>query len=66
MMLNSKDVATDQMDGALLIKVSKVGKELMLSHIISDAQSTKPPIQNFADKISSYFVPSVLTLGILM
>ena len=66
--LKSKDANSVQIQGALLIKVSKIGKESMLSQIIKlveDAQSTKPPIQNFADKISSVFVPSILTLGML-
>ena len=52
--------------GSINVKASKVGKDTALSHIISlveNAQSTKPAIQAFADKISSYFVPVVILLA---
>ncbi len=32
---------------------------------MEDAQTSKPPIQKFADRVSAYFVPSVLALSIL-
>ncbi|MEM4196759.1 MAG: heavy metal translocating P-type ATPase [Candidatus Anstonellaceae archaeon] len=53
--------------GYLHIKVSRVGKEVLLNQIINlvfTAQQKKPPVQQFADKISSVFVPFVLLVAI--
>jgi P-type Cu+ transporter len=52
--------------GTINVTVTKVGKDTALAQIISlveSAQSTKPPIQAVADKISSIFVPAVITLA---
>ncbi len=52
----------------LLIKVTALGAETMLSKIIrlvEDAQTQKAPIQRLVDKISSYFVPIVILISIL-
>ena len=54
--------------GSITVKISKVGKNTALSQIISlveNAQSTKPPIQAYADKISGIFVPLVMIFAIL-
>jgi Cu+-exporting ATPase len=54
--------------GAVLIKVVKIGSETTLARIISlvqDAQASRAPIQEYADKISAVFVPSVLLLSLL-
>ncbi len=54
--------------GALKIKAMVVGEDTTLSQIIKivqDAASSKVPIQKLADKISSYFVPVVVTIGTL-
>lgn len=54
--------------GFLKCIAKKVGKDTLLSQIIkmvSDAQSSKAPIQALADKISSIFVPIVLILSVL-
>jgi len=54
--------------GPLRIKVTKVGEDTALSQIIKiveDAASSKVPIQKLADKISSYFVPLVVAIGII-
>lgn len=54
--------------GTINVHVTKVGKDTALSQIIAlveNAQSTKPPIQGFADKISGYFVPVVIFLSVL-
>ncbi len=53
---------------ALRIKATKIGEDTALSQIIKivqDAASSKVPIQKLADKISSYFVPVVVLIGIL-
>ncbi len=53
---------------SLRIKATKIGEDTALSQIIKivqDAASSKVPIQKLADKISSYFVPIVVLIGIL-
>ncbi len=60
--------ATLNQDGVLYIRVTKVGKDTFLSHIISlveEAQGTKVPIQKVADKITRFFVPLILVIAIL-
>jgi len=54
--------------GSFTFKATKVGSETTLSRIIKlveDAQTTKAPIQRFADTISSYFVPAVIVIAII-
>lgn len=54
--------------GFFKFKADKVGKETTLSQIIllvEEAQSTKAPIAKLADKISSIFVPIVLSISLL-
>lgn len=58
---------TINMDGSLVIKAAKVGEDTALSQIVNivrDAASSKVPIQRLADRISSYFVPTVVLVGI--
>ena len=60
--------ATINQDGILYVKVSKIGKDTFLAHIIElveEAQGTKVPIQRMADKITSVFVPAILVLALL-
>lgn len=52
--------------GSFEYKVTKIGDETFVSRIISlieEAQSTKAPIQSLADKISAWFVPTILLLA---
>ncbi len=54
--------------GAILVEVSAVGKETMLSQVIQsieEAQSVKAPIQRLVDRISQFFVPTVLVIALL-
>ncbi|MEK6907534.1 MAG: copper-translocating P-type ATPase, partial [Nanoarchaeota archaeon] len=60
--------ATINQDGILYVKATKVGEDTFLAHIIKlveEAQGTKIPIQKFADKITSVFVPAILILAVL-
>ncbi|HUT22561.1 MAG TPA: heavy metal translocating P-type ATPase [Candidatus Bipolaricaulota bacterium] len=60
--------ATINVSGLLKIKATKVGNETMLAQIIKiveDALSSKAPIQLLADKVSLYFVPTVLGIALL-
>ncbi len=54
-------------NGYLKIKATKVGEETTVSQIIKiveEAILSKVPIQRLADKISSYFVPIVVSVAI--
>lgn len=60
--------ATVNQTGTLTIRVGKVGSETMLSQIIKmvqEAQGSKAPIQDLADRISAVFVPAVLAVALL-
>lgn len=54
--------------GGLEIIADRTGSETMLAQIIQtvqNAQSSKPPVQKLADKISAVFVPVVLLIALL-
>ena len=54
-------------DGAIQFRATKVGKDTMLSQIVEmvkKAQTSHAPIQNLTDKISGFFVPTVLIIAI--
>ncbi len=58
--------ATINKTGSFEYIAEKVGGETMLSqiiHFIEDAQGSKAPIQSFADRISSFFVPGVISVA---
>ncbi len=55
-------------NGSFIFKATKVGKETLLSQIITmvqEAQGSKAPIEALADMISGKFVPIVLLLALL-
>lgn len=59
---------TINVTSSLRLSVSDVDKDTTLAQIIKivqDAASSKVPIQKLADKISSYFVPIVVLVGII-
>lgn len=59
--------ATINKTGTFLFIAMKVGSDTMLSQIVkmvSEAQSTRAPIQRLADVVSGYFVPIVLMLAV--
>jgi len=54
--------------GSFEFQATRVGSETTLSQIIrlvEEAQGSKAPIQDFADKISAYFVPTVISIAIV-
>ena len=60
--------ATINKTGVLRFQATKVGKDTMLAQIIKiveDAMGSKAPIQLLADKVSLYFVPTVIGLALL-
>ncbi|MFH0748531.1 MAG: heavy metal translocating P-type ATPase [Candidatus Bathyarchaeota archaeon] len=60
--------ATINQRGLLQVRASKIGKDTFLSQVIKmveEAQGSKVPIQEFADRVTGYFVPTVLVLASL-
>ncbi len=60
--------ATVNQDGILYVKATKIGKDTFLSQIIKlveEAQGSKVPIQEFADRVTGYFVPVVILIAVL-
>jgi Cu+-exporting ATPase len=49
--------------GSFVMRAERVGSETLLAQIVqmvAEAQHTRAPIQNLADRVSSYFVPAVV------
>lgn len=60
--------ATMNKTGSFEFRATKVGADTALSQIIKlieEAQGSKAPIQAFADRVSSWFVPAVIGIAIL-
>jgi heavy metal translocating P-type ATPase len=54
--------------GSFIMRAEKVGNDTLLArivHMVSEAQSSKAPIQKLADTISGYFVPIVVLIAII-
>ena len=55
-------------EGLVWVRATNVGSDTTLSNIIKlveTAQLSKPSIQVFADKLSAYFVPTVLIIAVV-
>jgi Cu+-exporting ATPase len=53
--------------GSFLMRAERVGAETVLSRIVAmvaEAQRSRAPIQNLADRVSAWFVPAVVAVGI--
>ncbi len=58
--------ATINGQGFLKIKTTKIGEDSFLAQVaqlVEECQSTKVPIQEFADKVVKYFVPIILVIA---
>ncbi len=58
--------ATVNKEGLLKVRASGVGEDTFLAHVIrmvEEAQGTKVPIQEFADRVTAIFVPTVLAVA---
>lgn len=59
--------STINKNGFLKVKATKVGKDTFLSQVIrmvEEAQGSKVPIQEFADRVTAVFVPVVLGIAL--
>ncbi len=60
--------ATVNGHGSITYRAEKVGAQTAIARIIAfveEAQGSKAPIQDFADRVSARFVPGVITLSVL-
>ncbi len=55
-------------NGTIKAYVTAVGEDTVMGHIlrmVKDAQAEKPPVQQLADKISAWFVPTVIGISLI-
>ena len=60
--------ATVNMNGRIIVRATRVGAETTfarMAKLVREAQATKAPVQKFADKVSSIFVPTVFIISAL-
>ncbi len=60
--------ATLNKNGSLQVEAEKVGQDTVLARIVKmvqEAQGSKAPIANMADRISLYFVPIVMLIAVV-
>ncbi|HSH70435.1 MAG TPA: copper-translocating P-type ATPase, partial [Deferrisomatales bacterium] len=60
--------ATVNKTGSFWFEATRVGRETALAqivHLVEQAQGSKAPIQNLADRISAVFVPAVVAIAML-
>jgi Cu+-exporting ATPase len=54
--------------GTFIFRAEKVGKETLLARIVAsvaEAQRSRAPIQSLADRVSAYFVPTVVLVSVI-
>ncbi|WP_152049809.1 heavy metal translocating P-type ATPase [Tautonia marina] len=60
--------ASRNAEGTILVRATRLGKDSVLEQIVTlvrEAQGSKAGVQRLADRISSVFVPVVLTIAVL-
>ncbi|MFB6291539.1 MAG: heavy metal translocating P-type ATPase [Candidatus Bipolaricaulia bacterium] len=60
--------ATVNKQGVLKVEATGVGEDTFLSQVVKlveEAQGTKVPIQNFADRVTTFFVPTVMSIALI-
>ncbi len=54
--------------GSFVMRADRVGAETLLAqivHMVSEAQRSRAPIQNLADRVSAFFVPTVVGIAVV-
>ena len=60
--------ATVNGTGSFIMEAERVGADTLLSqivHMVAEAQRSRAPIQNLADVVAGYFVPTVIAISII-
>jgi Cu+-exporting ATPase len=60
--------ATINQTGFVIVRADKVGADSLLSQIVNlvaQAQRSRAPLQRLADRVSAWFVPSVITIAVV-
>ncbi len=60
--------ATVNQEGLLKVRATRVGRDTFLAQVIKlveEAQGSKVPIQEFADRVTGVFVPVVISIAVL-
>jgi Cu+-exporting ATPase len=60
--------ATVNQTGAFVMRADRVGAETLLSqivHQVAEAQRSRAPLQKLADRVSAWFVPSVVGIAVV-
>jgi len=59
---------TINQNGVLKFRATRIGKDTVLAQIIKlveVAQGSKPPVQRIADRVVTYFIPTILTIALI-
>jgi Cu+-exporting ATPase len=60
--------ATINLTGRVLVRATRVGADTtfaQMAKLVREAQASKAPVQRLADRVSAWFVPSVLLISVL-
>ena len=60
--------ATVNTTGSVLMRAERVGSQTLLAQIValvSEAQRSRAPIQKLADRVSAWFVPTVIAIAVI-
>ena len=60
--------ATINTTGSFVMRAERVGRETLLAQIVrmvSEAQRSRAPIQQIADRVAGYFVPAVILVAVI-
>ncbi len=59
--------STVNQGGVILVRATGVGKDSAVSQIVAlvqEAQTSRPPMQEFVDRVSGLFVPTVVVIAL--